>query len=95
MNKDAWKFKTRCNECTEEFILKYEDIKEVTIDNIKVKYFKCKLCDEIYITECVDDFIVKERLLYQRMNSPRKKKDCMNRMIDHSDKLKLKIINKL
>jgi hypothetical protein len=95
LSKDTWSFNAHCDSCTKDFTLKYEDIKTVVIDDIKVKYFECKHCKEKYITECIDDFIVKERLRYQRLNSKRKKQICMDGMISHTNELKLKVINRI
>lgn len=95
MDKYTWRFNARCDSCSKDFVLKYEDIKAVVIDNIKVKYFKCEHCKEKYITECVDDFIVKERLRYKRLHSKRKKQICMDGMIAHTNELKLKIIDRI
>ena len=46
-----------CIKCNKDFYLKASNIKKKFIDKVKVEYFKCKHCQERYISMCTDDYV--------------------------------------
>lgn len=87
----------KCDKCCEEFSLENKDIITKEIDNlhISVRYFECKHCSEKYITECIDNYISKEKRRYEKLTDNDKKIKCLSNMKLHSDRLKLKVIDLL
>lgn len=86
-----------CDKCEREFLLESEYIKHRAIDAlmINVSYFECSNCKQKYITECVDQYILKEQRRYKKLSDRNKKLKCLNNMNVHSDRLKLKVIDLL
>lgn len=53
--------KVICDKCNNEFTITKESILRKSIDDIKVEYFKCSECDEVYITTCIDSYVEREQ----------------------------------
>ena len=53
--------KVICDKCKNDFTISKEDILRKSIDDIKVEYFKCSECDEVYITTCIDSYVEREQ----------------------------------
>lgn len=90
-----------CDNCEQQFLLEAKDIKHRVIDDlmINVSYFECSNCKQKYITECVDQYILKEQRRYLRLARHNGKYESTMKALEnmkvHSDRLKSKIINKL
>lgn len=88
-----------CDNCTNEIILSEDIIIETDIDGIEVKYFECLECTEKYIISCIDDYIRKEQRRYFKLKQEAGRSDdaikCLNNMKLHSDRIKLKVKDKL
>lgn len=54
--------KVVCDKCNNEFTIIKEKILKKSIDDIKVEYFKCSKCDEVYITTCIDSYVEREQM---------------------------------
>ncbi len=87
----------KCDKCNKEFSLEAKDIKHRAIEElmINVSYFECSNCKQKYITECIDQYILKEQRRYNKLSDRKMKLNCLNNMRVHSDRLKAKIINML
>lgn len=49
-----------CDKCNNEFIISKESILKKSINDIKVEYFKCLECEEVYIITCIDTYVERE-----------------------------------
>lgn len=88
-----------CDNCEQEIHIEAKDIKNKIIDNIEVSYFKCKYCNDKYITTCIDDYIKKEQKRYFKLSRMNGKHEATLKALEnmkvHSDRLKLKVIKLL
>lgn len=84
-----------CNKCNKEFSVEAKNIKTKIVGNIEVQYFKCKYCNEKYITSCIDDYIEKEQTRYKKLNEYNKRSKCLKNMKMYSERLKDKVKDKL
>ena len=53
--------KVKCDICNTEFIISKESILKKSIDDIKVEYFKCPECEEVFIITCIDSYVEREQ----------------------------------
>ncbi len=54
--------KVICNKCNAEFTISKESVLKKSIDDIRVEYFKCPECEEVYITTCIDSYVEREQM---------------------------------
>lgn len=94
--------KVICDKCDCEFEINKSDIKEVILKGITSFYFKCKSCNEIYITACYDEYVIKEQNRLKRLDQKiliekdiknktelqRKANRLLNHLKTQSDRLK-------
>ena len=67
--------KTKCDECIKEFEFKTSCIKTRWFGDLEVKFFRCPICGEPYIT-CVTDNTL--RLLISKQNNNRLSQEVLD-----------------
>lgn len=59
--------KVECDKCNKEFKLSPKTPKKKIIDGIRIEYFICKHCREVYIYLCKDDYIESKQKAYKSL----------------------------
>ncbi|HBG7314073.1 hypothetical protein NMF85_10660 [Clostridioides difficile] len=96
-----------CDKCNHSFKVNLKDIKTYFIDDIEIKYFKCRKCKERYIISFEDDKLKEMKKNYNEMLNEEKEYrangldyketplwlmvDSFNNLVEYQNKLKVKV----